>query len=314
LAIINRSLSAHAQFSFSTLPSPDIFATGISGESIVGYYDDTIGASGNYGWHGFLSTGGFNLTLMDPYSPGSTYATGISGNNVVGSFYNSAWYGFIYNGANGRYTTLQDPTASFSGGSTWANGIDGNNVVGYYTLGNNNPLTYGFLFNGSSYSTINDPLGAMGTIPNGISGNNIVGYYTDSNGYNHGFLFNGNSYTSLNFPSAYDTYAYGISGNDIVGTYTDASGNHGFIYDGSSYITLDDPSGVGATYAYGISGPDIVGYFDDPNPRGFLATDVEAPEPLTIQLSFMGWIALIGAFIKRRITLTDSGLNTLSKN
>ena len=77
-------------------------------------------------------------------------------------------------------------------------GISGNNIVGTYvdSSGNNN----GFLYNGSTYTTLNDPLGVYGTFVDGIDGNNIVGSYTDSTGNNNGFLYNGSTYTTLNDP------------------------------------------------------------------------------------------------------------------
>jgi hypothetical protein len=49
-------------------------------------------------------------------------------------------------------------------------------------------LFHGYLFNGSTYTTVDDPLGAQGTSAAGISGNNIVGSYTGPLGVLHGFL------------------------------------------------------------------------------------------------------------------------------
>ena len=59
--------------------------------------------------------------------------------------------------------------------------------------------TNGFLYNGSTYTTLNDPL-AVGTVAWGISGNNIVGYYADSSGNPNGFLYNGSTWTTLDDP------------------------------------------------------------------------------------------------------------------
>ena len=141
------------------------------------------------------------------------------------------------------YTTLDDPLAGNGGyvsgfgfQGTYPRGISGNNIVGYYMDSSNN--FHGFLYNGSTYTTLNDPLARNGTFAYGISGSNIVGYYVDSFG-EHGFLYNGSTYTTLNDPLAPNaTNAYGISGNNIVGCYSDSSNNvHGFIATLSSTVS-----------------------------------------------------------------------------
>src|SRR4051794_28361231 len=78
------------------------------------------------------------------------------------------------------YTTLDDPLGP---GTTVATGISGGNIVGYYSVGNNAPSRHhGFLYNGSTYTPIDDPqAGPSGTTPLGIFGGNIVGYYTVGN-------------------------------------------------------------------------------------------------------------------------------------
>ena len=83
---------------------------------------------------------------------------------------------------------------------TWAEGIDGNNIVGYYW--DISEQYHGFIYNGSTYTRLNDPLEAYGTAASGISGNNVVGYYADSSDNDHGFIYNisTNSYTTLDDP------------------------------------------------------------------------------------------------------------------
>jgi hypothetical protein len=56
---------------------------------------------------------------------------------------------------------------------TIADGISGNNIVGIYY---NSSGTHGFLYDGSTYTTLDDPLG-QDTYVEGISGNTIVGWY-----------------------------------------------------------------------------------------------------------------------------------------
>ena len=69
---------------------------------------------------------------------------------------------------------------------TGVNGISGSNIVGYYYDSSDN--YHGFLYDGSTYVTLDDPLGTMDTTATGISGNKIVGYYEDSSFITHGFV------------------------------------------------------------------------------------------------------------------------------
>ena len=71
-------------------------------------------------------------------------------------------------------------------GGTVAKGVSGNNIVGSYL--DSSGGSHGFLYNGTTYTTIDDPLGMGGTFLNGIDGSNIVGSYVDSSGQNHGFV------------------------------------------------------------------------------------------------------------------------------
>jgi probable HAF family extracellular repeat protein len=82
------------------------------------------------------------------------------------------------------------------------------------------------------YTTLNDPLGAFGTVATGINDEGqIVGYYEDSNGHFHGFLYSRGVFTALDDPSATaGTFAEGINNiGQSVGYYEDSSGPHGFL-------------------------------------------------------------------------------------
>ena len=57
-------------------------------------------------------------------------------------------------------------------------------MVGFYR--DSSGKYHGFLYNGTSYTTLDDSLALYDTWACGISGNNIVGIYDDSSGY-HGF-------------------------------------------------------------------------------------------------------------------------------
>jgi len=280
-------------------------------------------------------------TLDDPLAPGATTeAHGISGGNIVGSYYDSSItrHGFLYNGST--YTTLDDPL----GRETFPQGISGGNIVGYYFDSSFPGSDHGFLYNGSTYTKLDDPLaGPTGTYPYGISGDNIVGTYYDFSGSGaHGFLYNGSTFTTLDDPLAAtgETNVYGISGNNIVGYYRDSSNAiHGFIYNGSTYTTLDDPLAApnGNTILTGISGGNIVGnstarsflyngstyttlddlpgdvlgidgntivgtYYDDDGNHGFVTT---VPEPTSLALAAMGLLGSV-IFARRRTAIVGS--------
>ena len=163
-----------------------------------------------------------------------------------------------------------------------ASGINDNgDIVGYYKDGN----CHGFLYDGSTYTTIDDPNANGNTKASGINNNrDIVGYFTDSNYSSHGFLYHNGTYTTLDDPNAsegfyYGTEATGINDSgDIVGSYKDSNGNcHGFLYHNGIYTTLDDPNASEefsfGTVADGINNNgDIVGEYEDINRNyhGFL--------------------------------------------
>ena len=130
----------------------------------------------------------YAFTPID-FSDATTYAYGISGRNIVGTYYEDASnHGFLYNGKT--YTTLDVPGAS----GTYAYGISGTNIVGYYEDSSNS--MHGFLYNGKTYTTLDVP-GADQSAAFGISGRNIVGeYYADYDGTWNGFLATPTSDTS----------------------------------------------------------------------------------------------------------------------
>lgn len=206
------------------------YAMGVSDKYIVGQFVDMF----NYGY-GFvynIDSGDFT-TLTGPIPEemsGSvniwTDASAISGNNVVGTYYDTNGFQFvyIYNMTTGSYTTLDgNPVSAVS----W------NDV-----LGNVGSPSSAFLYNISTglYTFLDDPLNVNGTGANGISGNFVVGYYLDSGGIAHAFLYNiaANSFTHPVNPLNANSFGYtdpvAISGNHVVGNYTDANGeSHGFL-------------------------------------------------------------------------------------
>jgi len=83
------------------------------------------------------------------------------------------------------WTTIDVPGA-YGAKPTKAYGIDGSNIVGTY--GDASGGQHGFLYNGSSWTTLDMP-GASETFAHGIDGSNIVGQYFDASGGYHGFVY-----------------------------------------------------------------------------------------------------------------------------
>lgn len=197
-------------------------------------------------------------------------------------------------------------------GGTSVCGVSGITVVGYYltemvTLPpNSGSLVHGFLYNGSTFDTLDDPFaGPNGTEAHGVSGNTVVGYYVDANGVDHGFSYNGSIYSTLDDPLGVNgSEALGVSGSTIVGYYIDSNDvDHGFVYNGSTFTTVDDPLGQDGTIINGIDGDTIVGQFIDDNgvTNGFVATNV--PEPTTLGGVFLACVTLIRRHRRHNVAL-----------
>jgi hypothetical protein len=138
-------------------------------------------------------------------------------------------------GVADTFTTVDYPGGDYT---TSLRGIDGDNYIG-----NNNSVPGGFLYDGTTFKTILDPLSANGmTWPYGISGGTVVGTYADSKDRYHGFVYDGSTYTSLpefslaSSGSFEGTSAMAICGSNIVGNYTTNPGGasynlvtHGFL-------------------------------------------------------------------------------------
>jgi hypothetical protein len=223
---------------------------------------------------------------FDPPGSTSTMVYGIDGNNVVGSYEDSssAYHGFIFNGTT--YTTLDYP----GGSNTYALGISGNYVVGHYLnqlsgsvsnqqqsaaigASNQTPVSHSFLYNGTTYTTI-DPPGTYSSYALGVSGTTVIGYYylPDNTGAIYLYNISNSTFTLLNPPGSATTTPGGISGANVVGTYTDSTDvSHGFLYNAGVYTTIDPP-GSQSTQVTAVSGSNVAGFYTDANnvPHGFL--------------------------------------------
>jgi hypothetical protein len=218
--------------SFTTIDHPlgasGSFLHDVVGDTLVGAYQDSGGK-----YHGFIYDGSSFTTLDEPHgiTSGGTITTGMSGNQIVGGYYEGTrLHGFIYNGST--YTTVDHPTTNTTRGSSFADISDGRMVGTYYS---SSTRAHGYIYDGANFVTINPPLGVLGSEALGIYGVAIVGYYEDSFGAPHGYYFNGTSFLTIDHPLARianerGTKVVGIEGADIVGYYYDASNKmHGFL-------------------------------------------------------------------------------------
>ncbi len=203
-------------------PNPNAMFTdvrGVDGPNVVGFVDT------NTSQHAFLYNSNGFVEFDVAGGANTTAAYDISGNNVVGNYYDGNTHGFIYNLSNETTTTLDDPSATMGAGGTYATGIDGTVVVGYYYTGSlNSPVAHGFFYNSvnGTYTTISDPKAGSddyeGTFPAGVSNGIIVGYYYDGNFTAHGFVYGANGqFTDLDKPGPDDTYVSAIDGSTVVG-------------------------------------------------------------------------------------------------
>lgn len=312
LAVASCSTAAVAQ-SYITLDYPGAHGTdlgGIDGSNIVGSATTLPG--------GFLYNGSVFTQIVHPLGVNGTYPHGISGNNIVGYFEDSAGkdHGFVYNLSTSAYTTLDDPNApSLPHRGTYAAGISGDSIVGHYC--DSSSSCHGFMYNlsTSAYTTLDDPKAAL-TSPIDVSGNYVVGLYYDSAGDGHGFLYNvsAQNYTTLDDPLgwrhtatngiAWYTAATGIDGNTVVGEYINASNSKElFLYDipTATYTNLNGDPSRPIDVVGGISGNAIVGSYTAADGRhGLVATIATIPEPSTLSLLGIGAIGLVGFYWKRR--------------
>lgn len=127
-------------------------------------------------------------------------------------------------------------------------------MVGYTTSGSG-PLdvSTGFLYDGSSFTTLSGPAGAVSSFASGVSdGGVVVGSFTSTRvtneqgdvvpGPSSSFIYTAGSYVRFDVPGATETYLRAISpdGRLMSGYYIDAAGRGvGFIYDRTTGVRTD---------------------------------------------------------------------------
>lgn len=223
---------------------------------------------------------------------GINSAGDVGGGNGTNAF-------FLPNG--GSLQILTTPAGAIN-----AFGINDNgNIVGQFTSGTNTP---GFILNsatGTTFTTINQPMGITADVINAQGINNhglVVGFYLGNDGQVHGFTasdraaknstLTGTAVADPTIPAVPGepgaTFVFsqilGINDHGIaVGYYGDSTtSQHGFIYNTNTgkYTFLDDPSeafdnGVEVTQITGITNSgEITGFYSDANGvfHGFVAT------------------------------------------
>lgn len=185
-----------ASNSWSLLNPPDgvqnaFEAYGIDGANIVG-------GTGS-GMSFVLNGSGWNF-FNSPFGNSSS-ADGISGNKIVGHYYNIGYGGGGYIKENDNWTLLNVPGA----GETVPRDIDGNIIIGEFRLGDWNAGTRSFLFDGAEWTYLDAP-SAKSTFAYGIDGNTVVGSYNDTSDVSHGFIL------TVPEPSALSLLAVGLGG------------------------------------------------------------------------------------------------------
>ena len=264
LLVPARLCAQAGSYTFVNIDYPDAYLTipeAVNDHgAVVGYYLDT-----QYGsYHGFLYSGGTYTTIDDP--AGTTYPEGINNAGVITGVYEEGQtesHGFTY--ANGVFTSFDYPGAE---GLTAGEGINNSNVIvggyddtngfldnngsftsfsypgseietfphaindsgqvaGFYT---NSTVPFGFVYNGSTYTSI-DYTSGYATFAYGINNSGVVVGYSSLNGYpiyEVGFLWQAGQFTIIisdAFPQP-----YGINNKgQIVGNYYPSGEFHGFL-------------------------------------------------------------------------------------
>ncbi len=197
-----------------------------SSGQVVGSYGMSVSDE-----HGFLYSNG-SYTTLD--YPGGNYTIAYGSNNkgqVVGTAYDSQFQFHSFLCSNGAYSILPDyPGADYS----MALGInDSGLIVGSYGVdGSNGTIWHVFLYDGTTFKTLDFPGAGETLVGSGINNQGqVVGNYEDKNGGRHGFLYDGGVFTTLDYPGiSWSADSYGLNDiNDkgqIVGGYSDMNGKH----------------------------------------------------------------------------------------
>ena len=172
----------------------DLEAYGIDGANIVG---------GTGSGMSFLLNGSNWTFFNSPFGTVSS-AEGISGDKIIGRYYNIGMNGVGgYIKENDNWTLLNVAGAT----ETVPRDVDGNIIIGQYRMGD--WTTRSFLFDGANWTYLDAP-SANSTWAFGIDGNTIVGSYNDTSDVSHGFIL------TVPEPSAFSLLAVGLGGLAMI--------------------------------------------------------------------------------------------------
>jgi len=240
LALVSVPMAIGQTYNFRNIEVPHAQSTtpyGINDSGVIsGNYTDSSGVT-----HCFMISGRTITTITDPNGTG-TNCFGINASGaIVGSYgvLNGFSNGFVYQ--NGVFTDIIVPTAT---AGTIAYGInDLGDVVGQF---GDDVGIHGFLFNGSTYQTLNAP-GAATTIAVGINASNIITLQSlNSSGFLSSWSLIGTRYSLLSVPGAAITAVHSINNRNQIalGWYDSANVEHGAVRVGPTYYLIDDPAGT----------------------------------------------------------------------
>ncbi len=153
--------------------------------------------------------------------------------------------------------------------------INNNGTMVGYSVSGTGPTDYsqGFIYDGTSFTTLSGPAGSISSAALGISDSGtVVGSYSSTAsstaiGPSSGFIYSGGSYTTFNVAGATNTVLRGISGDGrylsgyyiIADTITDTDRGVGFVYDmvSATLANLSDPNSL-FTIPQGINSAGVV--------------------------------------------------------
>ncbi|MEI8368683.1 MAG: hypothetical protein WCJ31_09625 [Planctomycetia bacterium] len=262
-----------AAVSFTSVAYPGAIETDpfdLDGERIVGGYFNAGGPQ-----RGFYFDGTNFNDLYNPAATDYTTAYGISGNTIVGEYYDGVPHGFTYDIQTQTWTTVDRPGASDTGFYD----IDGTKIVGASTTSG---VFEGFLYEGGNFTSLTGgSLSAEYTFASTIHGDWVGGSYTTASSPSRLamlYQISTDTYTQFVLPFAGQTFASigGISDLFITGEYSDASGDHAFAYNRlyGTWLTIDAPGAINGTYGSHVDGDRmaVYGYPADYNALGYIAT------------------------------------------
>jgi hypothetical protein len=203
-------------------------------------------------------------TLDNPGDPSFNQLLGVNNSGSIAGYFGSGASGHPNEGY-----TLVPPNSytneNFPGSAqTQVTGI--NNVgttVGFWSASNNGiglDANFGFVFQGGSFTNVNNPLtGGSPTVNQllGVNDSNIaVGFYNDAASNSHGYIYNiaAKTFTPVADPLAVSTTAAAINNSgEIAGFYVDSGGvTHGFLDNAGLFTSVDVP-GAMATMLLGLN-------------------------------------------------------------